>query len=284
MAIEYPIEISRDDLDWDRRFFGDWKLIALYNAITEETNEVSVLPAWNRIGVSSTLLYIYFDNARERFVINDKPIHRLAAQIPFYFDEHGRLRDREEEANHSMSQPSVLDQPDHPCGPVTPVYVLIDRSASISGANIFALSSGIELLYEDFEGDGVERCMVSLIGFNSFPFELSPCAPAHKAPPPPSTSGVGSSDLGAALVYTRAQAAEDLLYYATDEAPWLTPRLVIFTDDAHEGLSSSHWISALQHFSSIQVCTLNEEDMGEDQVFHTPISELRTGDFTALLL
>ena len=100
-------------------------------------------------------------------------------------------------------------------------YLLLDTSASMSGAPLEALKQGLHLLCATFISRSKRPVQIALIGYESTAREISPLADAHKFETP-KLDAAGSSGLGGAFRLVSSQMPDHdptLLYIFTDGEP-----------------------------------------------------------------
>lgn len=79
---DYPIEIERLNINWNDRFTGHWKIIALHRAITDGENLFRVPLEWRMSKPLPELLFVYYDQARDTFIITDQSDPSRMSRLP----------------------------------------------------------------------------------------------------------------------------------------------------------------------------------------------------------
>lgn len=112
-----------------------------------------------------------------------------------------------------------------------PIYLLLDTSGSMSGANIQAVNVGVRMLYDELMKDpmAIETVFISLITFDSEVKQLMPLTPITQFTPP-QLKAYGGTSLGGALKMLNDKLDTEVISNAPDRKGDYKPLIFLMTD------------------------------------------------------
>ena len=163
-----------------------------------------------------------------------------------------------------------------------PIFLLIDRSASIKGPNIFAQSNSVDVLIEDLSAESDLDPWLSVLTFSLYTTVHQTLSPLENLDFPPLSAGVGSSDLGSGLILANQLVNDSLTFDVEEDKPWMKPKLFIFTDGLlGDHFEMGHWDESKNAYSKVIFCaqTIPQFSLPK-HVIPLSFSEIRGGSFT----